>query len=260
MLELSSVSAYFDDATGSHSVFGPLDIQVSEGETCTIIGPSGCGKTSLLKTIAGLKSYFKGNILMNGESLTPRNFKISYIPYGYGLLSFKTVKDNILLPLKIRNIQINKEVIFLLYYLTNQLNIESILDKYPESLTTWELQSTAIARGLIMKPDVLLMDEPFSNLDLLSRECAQKKLKKVLREFSITTLLVTHSIEEAIYLGNRVIVLSSGTGRIIADITGLSSWDEDRSSARFIKLASILRQLIKEDWRQDGYEKIQNIS
>ncbi len=260
MLELSNVSTYFDDATGSHSVFGPLDIQVSTGETCTIIGPSGCGKTSLLKTIAGLKSCYKGNILMNGEPLTPRNFKISYIPYGYGLLRFKTIKDNILLPLKIRNVQINKEVIFLLHYLTNQLNIESILDKYPECLTNWELQSTAIARGLIMKPDVLLMDEPFSNLDLLSRECAQKKLKKILREFNITTLLVTHSIEEAIFLGNRVIVLSSGTGRIIADITGLSSWDEDRSSARFIKIVSILRQLIKEDWRHDRYEKIQNIS
>lgn len=260
MLELKNVSAYFDDSTGSHNAFGPLDIQISDGETCTIIGPSGCGKTSLLKTIAGLKKDYIGSILINGRYLTPRNSIISYTPYGYGLLKHKTIKENILIPLKIRNIQINKEVVFLLHYLANQLSIERILDMYPECLTNWELHSAAIARGLILKPDVLLLDEPFSNLDILSRECAQKQLKKILREYKITALITTESIEEAIFLGNRVIVLSSGTGRIIADITGLSSWDEDRSSARFSKLTSILRQLIKDDWRYDGHEKIKNIS
>lgn len=259
MLELKDVSAYLEDAAGRNRVFGPLSLQVQTGEICTIIGPSGCGKTSLLRTLAGLEESFDGSIQMDGKYLKPITSKIAYVPQTFGLLEFKTVRENILLPLKIRDISINKELIWRFYYLTGRLNIEDILDEYPAQLSISQRQSIAIARSLVMKPDLLLMDEPFCSLDSLSRECAQKKLKEILMEFGTTTLMVTHSIEEAIYLGNRVIVLSSGAGKIIADITALDSRDEDRVSTRFVKLTSIIRQLIKEDWRENRYEKNNNI-
>ncbi len=259
MLELKEVSAYINNSA-SERIFGPVNLQVANGEICTIIGPSGCGKTSLLKTIAGINNRYDGKVSLNSSPLIPRKSKISYIPHNYGLLSHLTLKDNILLPLKIKKLAINKEIIFRLHYLASMLSIENLLDKYPLQASNWELQSSAIARGLIVEPEVLLMDDPFSKLDLIDRECAQEKLKKLLREHSTITLFVTHSIEESIYLGNRVIVFSSGAGKIIADITALQTCDEDRTSGRFVKLTSIIRQLIKKDWRENQYEKVQNIS
>ncbi len=259
MLELKEVCAYKNNSA-SEQIFGPVNLQVANGEICTIIGPSGCGTTSLLKTIAGINSRFEGEISFDTCPLSPRKSKISYIPHNYGILSHLTLKDNILLPLSIKKIAIDKEVIFRLHYLADLLSIESALDKYPLCASNWELGSSAIARSLLPEPDVLLLDDPFSNLDLYERECAQKKLKKLLREHTTITLVATHSIEESIYLGNRVIVFSSGAGKIIADITALQTCDEDRTSGRFAKLTSIIRQLIKKDWRENQYEKVQNIS
>jgi len=260
MLELNNVSAYYVDAAGIHTAFEPVNLQVSAGEIVTVLGPSGCGKTSLIRAIAGLNDCFDGAILINGKALNSQSEIISYIPSGNGILKYKTMKENILFPYKIRNIPVDKETIFRLHFLAGYFNIENVLDQYPAVATEAELLGGALARGFILEPDILLMDDPFCGLEPYGRETAQKKLKHILSDGSTATLLVTNNIEEAIFLGNRVIVFSPGTGRIIADITALHSMDEDRHSSRFYKLVSIVEQLIKRDWRHGGYEKIQNIS
>ncbi len=110
-LELKDVSAYLDDAADRNRVFGPLSLQAQTEEICTIIGTSGCGKTSLLRTLAGLEESFDGSIQIDGKALRPITSKIAYVPQTFGLLEFKTVRQNILLPLKIRDISFNKELI-----------------------------------------------------------------------------------------------------------------------------------------------------
>jgi ABC-type nitrate/sulfonate/bicarbonate transport system ATPase subunit len=255
MLEIKNMSAYFGTIADRNRAVGPLNLHVENGEICTIIGPPGCGKTTLLRTLAGVIKDFQGSMKINGTTLNPFHNKIAYIPQEYGLFKWKTIKENCLLPIKIRNLPVKDETINVLNNLAKQLQIIEILDRYPTQVSEGQLQNAAIARSLIMKPDILLMDEPFSSLDLVTRQVAQSILKDVLRYFKVTTLIVTHSIEEAISLGDRVIVLSSGSGKVIADITALHSKDYSNTSNRYIKLTSIIRQLIKEEWRKNKDEK-----
>jgi NitT/TauT family transport system ATP-binding protein len=255
MLEIKNMGVYFETNSNRILALGPLNLQAENGEICTIIGPPGCGKTTLLRTLAGVITDFQGSIKIRGTTLNPMQNKIAYIPQNYGLFKWKTIKENCLLPIRIRNLPVNEETILVLNNLAKQLSIVEILDQYPDQVSCGQLQNAAIARSLVLKPDLLLMDEPFSSLDSFTRQSEQSVLKNVLRQYKVTTLIVTHSIEEAIILGDRVIVLSSGSGKVIADITALHNKDYNSTSNRYIKLTSIIRQLIKEEWRENKDEK-----
>ena len=180
----------------------------NKGETICLLGPSGIGKTTILRSIAGLEKISKGQIKLNGKLLSsekinvePENRNISLAFQENSLFPHYNVKKNILLGAEknkdnnIENINYDE--------LINLLNISQILNKYPHEISAGEAQRVSLARSLITKPDLLLLDEPLSNVDQSFKEEIQRKLKKILKDLKITTIIVTHDSHEAFYLGSK---------------------------------------------------------
>ena len=179
-----------------------------KGETICLLGPSGIGKTTILRSIAGLEKISKGQIKLNGKLLSsekinvePENRNISLAFQENSLFPHYNVKKNILLGAEknkdnnIENINYDE--------LINLLNISQILNKYPHEISAGEAQRVSLARSLITQPDLLLLDEPLSNVDQSFKEEIQRKLKKILKDLKITTIIVTHDSHEAFYLGSK---------------------------------------------------------
>lgn len=196
-----------------------FSFQIDEGEALVILGPSGCGKSTLVNALAGTKSVQSGTIEYirddDHQPLSPKTHKIGIIPQNCGLLPWRTVQENSLLPLKIRGERIGKNRKEEMKGIYEALDIRGLLNRYPKELSGGQLQRAAIARAFILKPDLLLMDEPFSSLDAITREEARILFLKLWERNRPTTIFVTHSIEEALYLGNRIIVMGAQGGNII---------------------------------------------
>lgn len=219
MLLMKNVSIIYKTKKEIYPVIQNLSLEIEQGEALVILGPSGCGKSTLVNALAGSISTVSGNIDYIKDSdrktLNPKTHKIGIIPQSCGLLPWKTVRENCLLPLKIRNEQLDekrKQEIIKIY---EALDITELLERYPKELSGGQVQRAAVARAFILKPDLLLMDEPFSSLDEITREEARELFLKIWEHNRPTTILVTHSIEEALYLGNRIIVMGVHMGNII---------------------------------------------
>lgn len=196
----------------SVAVFAGFDWHVTAGESWAVIGPSGCGKTTLLYLISGLYQPDSGIITVAGEHVPRKNRgRTGLILQDYGLLPWATIQSNVELGLHIRqfyglgslDLDAKQRVTFWL----NRLGIGSLSHKYPGQISGGQRQRAAIARTLVVQPDVLLMDEPFSSLDALTREDLQNVILDLQQEMGITTIIVTHSIEEAVLLGRQILVL-----------------------------------------------------
>jgi NitT/TauT family transport system ATP-binding protein len=218
MLIIDNISIQYKTKHSIEPIIQNLSLQMKQGEALSILGPSGCGKSTLINALAGTLTIESGRIdfVMDNERqpLNPKIHKIGLIPQNCGLLPWKTVRENCLLPLKIRREQrneITKEEIKNIY---EALNISDLLDKYPNQISGGQVQRAAIARAFIRKPDLLLMDEPFSALDAITREEARELFLSLWKKIKPTTILVTHSIEEALYLGNTIIVMGKHMGDV----------------------------------------------
>ena len=179
-----------------------------EGDIICLLGPSGIGKTTILRTIAGLEKIRKGSIELNGNILSsekknvePENRNVSLAFQENSLFPHYTVRENILLGTERNKSVKNKKVSF--EELINLLDISQILDKYPHEISAGEAQRSSLARSLITQPDLLLLDEPLSNVDQSFKEEIQEKLKRILKSSKITTIIVTHDSYEAFYLGSK---------------------------------------------------------
>jgi len=156
MLEINNVNVYYDK---NHSeVLREINLQIKTGEIYAIIGPSGCGKSTLLKVISGLTPYSNGEILLNKEKLSVKHHTIGLIPQNYGLLPWKTVFDNILLPLNIKGRQIDKTILNYIDEILEKLEISTLKERFPNNLSGGQKQRVAIARSFVLQPDILLMD------------------------------------------------------------------------------------------------------
>ncbi|CQR47905.1 Taurine import ATP-binding protein TauB [Paraliobacillus sp. PM-2] len=207
MIEITDLTIKYNDT----QILNHLNLNISKNETCAIIGPSGCGKTTLLYTIAGIRKATNGQIKINGEVLTTNRKETGVILQGYGLMPWKTVWDNASLGLRIRGVskqEMNKQITAIL----SELDIYQHRNKYPSQLSGGQQQRVAIARALSIKPDLLLMDEPFSALDAITRESLQSLLIDLYHKMNITIVLVTHSIEEAVLLGKKIIIMHPSNG------------------------------------------------
>ena len=180
----------------------------NEGDVICLLGPSGIGKTTILRTIAGLEKIKKGTIELNGKilssekiNLEPEDRNISLAFQDNSLFPHYTVKKNILLGSE-RNKEKNEKKISL-KEIVDLLDIQRILNKYPHEISAGEAQRVSLARSLITQPDLLLLDEPLSNIDQSFKEEIQEKLKKILKKSKITTIIVTHDSYEAFYLGSK---------------------------------------------------------
>jgi len=181
--------------------------QIMAGESWSILGPSGCGKSTLLYLLTGLRRPTAGPVLVDGREVIKPRPTTGLILQDYGLLPWATVWENVRLGLRLRGVPQAEQARRIAYWL-ERLGIASLRDHYPGQLSGGQRQRTAIARTLVFQPNFLLMDEPFSSLDALTREDLQGLVLELIREQGLTTVLVTHNIEEAVFLGQRILVLT----------------------------------------------------
>ena len=202
-----------------------IDLEVEKGEFLVILGPSGSGKTTLLRIIAGLEKPTRGTVIIGGETVVdsekniyvpPQKRDVGMVFQNWALYPNMKVYDNIAFPLQIKGVDRGK-IREKITEIAEVLGIEKLLDRYPRQLSGGEQQRVALARALVKNPRILLLDEPFSNLDAMVRVTARTFVKRVQRELGITTILVTHDQADAFAVGDRIVVLKNGviqqTGR-----------------------------------------------
>lgn len=250
MLEINNLSVSYTSNKSTVRALGPVSMRIESGDIVAIIGPSGCGKSTLLHVLSGIIREYGGQAALNGEKLDPRRHDIGFIPQNFGLLPWKNVEKNCLLSLRIKHKTIDDRQRERMDYIMKKLDICELKSRYPEELSGGQKQRAAIARAFIMNPDLLLMDEPFSALDALSREEAQELFIDVWNQYMPTTLFVTHSIEEAIYIGKKIVILSHCPGTIVEIIDNpLFNTEELRQREEYLRLSSYIRNIIKKGWK-----------
>ena len=241
MIELNSVSRRFSGT----SVLEDVSFKLGEGESLSIIGPSGCGKTTILYMIAGLLPASAGTITLDSKEIKKSESKTAFILQDYGLLPWKTVIENVMLGMKIRKYP-KKKAAFISEKILTDLGILTHKDKYPATLSGGEKQRVAIARALSTEPEILLMDEPFSSLDTLTREKLQQTIYDIHENRNLTLITVTHSIEEAVFLGDKILVMSGKPGRIISITDNRSRRKKEfRNSKEFYSMCGLIRGMIE---------------
>jgi NitT/TauT family transport system ATP-binding protein len=219
------------------------------GAIGAIIGPSGCGKTSLVQAMAGLRRPSAGRVFVEDGELDGVRDRSAVIFQDYGLLPWKTVRANVELPLLLRGIG-PRERRERVAPLLEELGLGGFARFYPARLSGGMRQRVAVARSLAVQPDLLLMDEPFSSLDALTRESMQETLLEVQRRRRVTVVLVTHSIEEAVYLSDIVYVMAGrNPGRLAARVDtgtgGATRGPSYRSEPRFLELTTAVRRVLE---------------
>jgi len=237
-----------------------VNLTVEKGEIVVVIGASGCGKSTLLKVIGGIITDYLGVVEIDGIPLNTNKNLIGYIPQGYGLLPWKTVMENCLLPLKIRKIGLNtkQKSIFvrrvvdektklLVKGLLNELEIGNLSKRYPGTLSGGQRQRVALVRALSFSPQILLMDEPFSALDAIMRDEAAEIFLKVWKQNRCSTIFVTHSIDEAIYIGKKIVIMGNSPGGIKRIIENPLYGEEDyKEHDNYKEVYHLIKEEIRE--------------
>ena len=214
VLSLKKVSVAFGNAA-ARPVLSEISFDVADGEFLCVVGPSGCGKTTLIRLLAGLLAPSAGEILFRGKPLagTSRDRAIVFQDYSKALLPWRTVAGNVALSLEACGVA-EPERSRRIGALLAKMRLESAADRYPSQLSGGMQQRVQIARCLAQEPGLLLMDEPFGALDAITRQGLQDEIARLAAERRATVVFITHDLEEAIYLGDRVIVLAAEPGRI----------------------------------------------
>lgn len=193
-------------------ILNNVNISFLSSEISVILGPSGSGKTSLFRCIAGLENSYSGDIYFNGENINnvpTKDRNISYVPQSFNMYPHMTLFDNIAYPLKLLGAKKN-EIIDRVYTLTDKFGISEILSRKPKQVSLGELQRACLVRALIKRPDICLLDEPFSNLDNENRSNIRRLCKTIFKELGCTVIISTHSINDATSLADHVYILEKG--------------------------------------------------
>jgi NitT/TauT family transport system ATP-binding protein len=239
MIEARGITKIYPDGTRA---LENLNFEVQNRESCAVIGPSGCGKTTLLLIFSGILEPTAGKVLIEGKNLTSPSKELALIFQDYGLFPWKTVYENVSLGLQLRGCG-KAERTEIVSSLLKELGLQGFETNYPKQLSGGMQQRVAFARALALNPRILLMDEPLSSLDALTRENLQNLLLRLWKQKGMTMLFVTHSIEEAVFLGKKVIVLSPRPGTVINTIINPSMGDvQYRTTEVFFEKCREVRQ------------------
>ncbi|MGV8084294.1 MAG: ABC transporter ATP-binding protein [Coriobacteriia bacterium] len=243
-LEFDDVRLTYEGVRGSVPALGGLSLTIADGEPVAVIGPSGCGKSTLLLLAAGLLQPTSGRVRVGGTDATGPRRQTALILQDFGLLPWKSVARNAALGLTIRGVP-RAEARARAEAALERVGLREFAHAYPGELSGGMRQRLALARAIALDADVLLMDEPLSALDALTREDLQDVLLGLWQHRAHTQVLVTHSIEEAVFLGRRVVVMSPRPGRVTAVVEnpGMGA-PEHRSSEAFHEVATRLRELL----------------
>lgn len=216
-LEIHNLSKSYNNNINCDPILRDFSLNVDSNDFLCILGPSGCGKSTLLRCIAGFEEY-SGSILINGkETTTPGPDRIMVFQDYNQLLPWKTVEKNIQFPLIINGTKDKNTLNQLSSKALSTVHLSEYANYYPHQLSGGMKQKVAIAKALVQKPDIILMDEPFAALDAISRRHLQSELSEISQNENCTFIFVTHNIQEAITLGKRIIVMSK-FGEIVTDI------------------------------------------
>lgn len=234
-LKLEKVSKSFakienDEVTHALS---EVDMEMHSGEFISLVGPSGCGKSTILRLVAGLINPTQGKLTVDGEEILEPSPSRGMVFQKPTLFPWLTVEDNIAFSLKRQGkYKGNEDKV---EYMLQAIGLESFRKDYPGQLSGGMAQRVALVRSLINEPDILLLDEPLGALDAFTRMNMQDEILKIWQEKGQLALMVTHDVDEAIYMGTRVIVMESNPGRVVADIKIDEPYPRDRSSASFVE-------------------------
>jgi len=206
---LKNISKYY----GDHRVIDQINLHINSGEFVTLLGPSGCGKTTLLRMIAGLESIDKGDLFIGGKrynSIPAQTRSIAMVFQSYALFPHMNVRNNILFGLRIKKMA-DHDMFDKLQWVIPLLGLEGLEHRLPKQISGGQRQRVALARALVLDPDVLLLDEPLSNLDTALREMAMEELKRIHQSVGKTIIYVSHNQAEAMSMSERIAVLNAGT-------------------------------------------------
>ncbi|MDR1358468.1 MAG: ATP-binding cassette domain-containing protein [Coriobacteriales bacterium] len=254
MLTFVNVKKHYQGKAGEVQALDGLSFAMEREESLVLIGPSGCGKSTALLLAAGLLEADEGSILIEGRQYTAPRLGTGLILQDYGLLPWKTVFENAALGLRIRKLprapreEQTREIL-------EQVGLADFASNYPGELSGGMRQRLALARALALDVDLLLMDEPLSALDLELRETLQDLLLTLWRSRGYSQLIVTHSIDEAVYLGQRILVMGPRPGTLVAELLNpLAGSSGYRSSSEFFAKATQLRTLLLDTGDSDGVQ------
>jgi NitT/TauT family transport system ATP-binding protein len=230
-----------------------INLEIKAGEFFVIVGPSGCGKSTLLDLLGGLTRPTSGRILIGGSPVTGPALDRGLVFQQYALFPWRTAQKNVEFGLEAKGVPSRERADHAKHFL-RMVGLAEFHDRYPHELSGGMKQRVAIARSLAYDPDVLLMDEPFAALDAQTREILQGELLRIWEESGKTIVFITHGIDEAVYLGQRVAVMTSRPGRIkqVIDIPLESrSREEDlRATSEFSRLRHEVWSLLRDEFRQ----------
>ena len=250
VIKLEEVDLTFETADGPIHALSKINLQIDKGDFAAFIGPSGCGKTTLLRVIADLEQASNGTVLVN--NMSPHEARLNRA-YGYvfqapALLPWRSIENNIHLPLEVMGFSKSEQRARSKKYL-QLVHLDGFEKKHPWQLSGGMQQRVSIARALSFEPDMLLMDEPFGALDEITRDHLNEQLLELWAQTHKTVAFVTHSIPEAVFLANKIVVMSARPGRIIDVIECNFPPDrglEIRESAEFREIAGRVREGLHE--------------
>ena len=256
VLEVHQLRKVYQDRNRTVEAVRDLTFDVNPGEFLCIVGPSGAGKTTLLRCIAGLLSPTEGEVLLEGRRITapPADMALVFQEYGRSLFPWLTVRQNVELPLKEKRLPASerqKRVVEAL----DAVGLGDVAGAHPWQLSGGMQQRVAIARAVAYGPRVLVMDEPFAAVDAQTRADLEDLVRDLWRRLEVTVLFVTHDIDESVYLGERILVLTAAPTVILGDVKVDLPTDRDqletRSSARFGTLRAEVYELVQRAKRGD---------
>lgn len=229
---------------GDLLVLDDISFEVMENEFLCIVGPTGCGKTTFLNSLSKLYDITAGEILINGEEVNLKKHNIAYIFQEYSNMPWLTIRENVEFGLKIKK-RPKQEIKEQTDYFLGMVGLTKYQDYYPSQLSASMLQRAAIARAFAVSPEVLLMDEPYGQLDIELRFKLEDELIRLWREVGTTVIFITHNIEEAVYLSERILVLTNKPTKIKAEINNSLPRPRDVTTQEFVDLRNQVTDLIK---------------
>ena len=252
MIDVSNVTISFEEENQTHVILDDVSLNIEKGEFICLLGPSGCGKSTLLNAMAGFLKPTSGEIKIENQIVQKPSMKYVTIFQNYGLLPWRTVQKNVVLGLETQKYSKEKKAQIASHYL-KMVGLEHAAKKRPAQLSGGMQQRVAIARALAVEPDILFMDEPFGALDAITRMKLQTDILEIAQDTKKTVVFVTHDIEEAVFLADRIVIMSANPGRIKALLTVQLPKHRDRTSNDFL----MIRDKVYEIFNMKSHETIE---
>jgi len=249
-IEVNEACKHFKQDDREFTALDHVSLGIEKGEFICLLGPSGCGKSTLLNALAGFEKVNSGSVKIDGKDVTEPSLRNITIFQNYGLLPWRTVQKNVELGLESKKIPKDRRAEIAKKYI-NLVGLEGFEKRYPRQLSGGQQQRVAIARGLAVDPDIIFMDEPFGALDAITRMKLQEDILRISREQKKTIIFVTHDIEEAVFLADRIVVMMANPGRIKSIVKVPLGNTRDRTGRDFLYVRDRIFELF--NMKSDSY-------